>query len=133
MDGGATLPRPMKKLSSPTLPGPIMKPRTVIYMEKSAQTEMSHKDVREGQEACQKLRSLSWQQQNNEEARQLERMLMQVFCQICCLKKNTFTKHDFCKFNNRAKMKLKCYNKNWTKNARSDRLFKGNWKKQLNG
>ncbi|XP_046634879.1 FYVE and coiled-coil domain-containing protein 1-like isoform X2 [Daphnia pulicaria] len=77
MDGGATLPRPMKKLSSPTLPGPIMKPRTVIYMEKSAQTEMSHKDVREGQEACHKLRSLSWQQQNNEEARQLERMLMQ--------------------------------------------------------
>ena len=95
LDGGATLARPMKKLSSPTLPGPIMKPRTVIYMEKSAQTEMSHKDVREGQEACQKLRSLSWQQQqNNEEARQLERMLMQVFCQICCLKK-TFTKHDF--------------------------------------
>ena len=78
MDGGATLPRPMKKLSSPTLPGPIMKPRTVIYMEKSAQTEMSHKDVREGLEACHKLRSLSWQQQNNEEARQLERMLMQV-------------------------------------------------------
>ncbi|XP_032776362.2 uncharacterized protein LOC116915367 isoform X2 [Daphnia magna] len=77
MDGNATLPRPMKKLSSPTLPGPIMKPRTVIYMEKSAQTELSHKDVREGQEACQKLRSLSWQQQNNEEARQLERMLIQ--------------------------------------------------------
>lgn len=86
MDGGATLPRPMKKVSSPTLPGPIMKPRTVIYMEKSAQTEMSHKDVREGLEACHKLRSLSWQQQNNEEARQLERMLMQVVwiqCVMC--------------------------------------------------
>lgn len=82
MDGGATLPRPIKKLSSPTLPGPIMKPRTVIYMEKSAQTELCHKDIKDGQEASQKLRSLSWQQQNNEEARQLERMLMQVYDRI---------------------------------------------------
>lgn len=80
-DGGATLPRPMKKISSPILSSSsVMKPRTLIYMEKSAQTELSHQDVKEGQEASLKLRSLSrqHQNQNNEEARQLERMLLQV-------------------------------------------------------
>ena len=81
---GATLPRP-RKLSSPSSatcssaakvasPKP---PRTLIYMEKGAQTELSHQDVRDGQEASLKLRSLSWQQQNNEEIRQLEHLLQQ--------------------------------------------------------
>jgi len=79
---GATLPRP-RKLSSPsssksssTAASP--KPRTLIYMEKSAQTEMSQQDVRDGLEASLKLRSMSWQQHNNEEIRQLELSLQQV-------------------------------------------------------
>lgn len=87
---GATLPR-SRKLSSPSSSkgngmAASPKPRTLIYLEKSAQTEMSEQDVREGLEASLKLRSLSWQQQNNEEIRQLEHLLQQVFCRNPALK-----------------------------------------------
>ena len=77
-----TLPRPAKKpINSPTSSSAAtasFKPRTIIYMEKSAQTELSERDVRDGMEASLKLRSLSWQQQNSEEVRQLELLLIQV-------------------------------------------------------
>ena len=56
-----------------------MKPKVVIYLERSSQTELSTEDVQGGQDAAIRLRSLTWQQQHNEEARQLERMLQQVF------------------------------------------------------
>lgn len=81
-----TLPRPAKKpINSPTSSSSSaatstasFKPRTIIYMEKSAQTELSERDVRDGMEASLKLRSLSWQQQNSDEIRQLELLLVQV-------------------------------------------------------
>lgn len=75
IEGGATLPRP-KKLSSPT--SSAMKPRTLIYHEKCAQTELNQQDIVDGQEASIKLRALTRQQNNGEEVRQLERMLIQV-------------------------------------------------------
>ena len=54
------------------------KPKVIIYLERSSQTELSTEDVQGGQDAAIRLRSLTWQQQHNEEARQLERMLQQV-------------------------------------------------------
>ena len=89
-----TLPRPAKKpLHSPTGGSAAFKPRTVIYLEKSAQTELSERDVRDGMEASLKLRSLSWQQQNSEEVRQLELLLVQV--QTLILKLKTKKKFQF--------------------------------------
>jgi len=80
-----TLPR-SKKIHSPTSSSIglgksqqqlQMKPKVVIYLERSSQTELSTEDVQGGQDAAIRLRSLTWQQQHNEEARQLERMLQQ--------------------------------------------------------
>lgn len=88
---GYTLPRPKKlPVASPSSPASRQsgsatlnsssapaKPRTLIYMEKSAQTELSEQDVRDGIEASLKLRNLS-RQPHNDEVRQLEHMLQQV-------------------------------------------------------
>ena len=66
-----------------------MKPKVVIYLERSSQTELSTEDVQGGQDAAIRLRSLTWQQQHNEEARQLERMLQQVFYRLCVIPRCT--------------------------------------------
>ena len=86
IDGCATLPRPRKLSSSPTgsslavstKMAPPTKTKVLIYLEKSAQTELSTQDIVDGQAAAVRLRSLTWHQQHNEEARQLERKLQQV-------------------------------------------------------
>lgn len=96
IDGGATLPRPKKLSSSPTgsqlavsnKMSPPTKPKVLIYLEKSAQTELSTEDILDGQAAAIRLRSLTWHHQHNEEVRQLERKLQQVI-QLFHLIKNS--------------------------------------------
>ena len=89
-----TLPRPKKtpppvsqtSTGSPAKPAVPPKPKIVLYMEKTSQTELSQQDVREGLEASQRLRALSRQPQVSvEEVRELERLLQQVKSGFMCI------------------------------------------------